>query len=158
MVEINMAKYDANSYGTQENYVLQQSLHEFTHLMIADLQANNFEKYMELVRRARMIEGLQTNEVYDTQTKAIEEWLVNVINDYFFMRKEDIVEGDVEFSKFIKSCFADFFQMKDIINEDMPIDKLESNIFKDSAKMTITQLRNRRLADELIEGIKIDCK
>ena len=56
-------------------YILEQGIHEFTHLVLAYLQANYPSLYIELLDKVEQIEGI-SDEVYKYDVTKREEALV----------------------------------------------------------------------------------
>jgi hypothetical protein len=72
-VIINMAHKPDNL--SDSNYILEQGVHEFTHLVLAYLQANYPSLYIELLDKVEQIEGI-SDEVYKYDVTKREEALV----------------------------------------------------------------------------------
>jgi hypothetical protein len=72
-VIINMVNKPNNV--SDSNYILEQGIHEFTHLVLAYLQANYPSLYIELLDKVEQIEGI-SDEVYKYDVTKREEALV----------------------------------------------------------------------------------
>lgn len=166
VVQINMGRYD-ESMGTEAQYILQKGVHEFTHLVLADLLANNPDEYMRLYQMCQNNPAFRFTDnsgVYKTQQEQIEEKLVHVINDLMFLKDQNDqnapeVPQDIEAA--VRRIFADFFGLEGdfraALDGTKSVESLQLAAFKDTTRRSLTQLRDRRLRNELIENTKVEC-
>lgn len=167
VVQINMGRYN-EKMGTQAQYILQKGVHEFTHLVLADLLANNPDEYMRLYQMCKNNTAFRFTDdsgVYKTEQEQIEEQLVHVINDLIFLKgqnDQDALEVPKDIEAAVRRVFADFFGLegdfRTALDGTKSLDSLQLTAFKDTTRRSITQLRDRRLRNELIENTKVECQ
>ncbi len=171
IVQINIAKKPEDM--SMESYILEQGVHEFTHLAVAYLRATNMDGYLQLINKMRSVENLlpkeiTENENYGEGVDQMEEYLVRSITHYLTQKENsgentqlsldyDAIIDSGDLDNMINELFGDFFDVAQNFIENKTIDSANIKAFEDTRKMSITNLRRNMISNEILNRIDINC-
>lgn len=176
IVQINVGK-KPESIDTNQ-YILQQGIHEFAHLVVADLKTNNIDAYMQLITKMRdssiaIQKNITENSHYQEGIDSMEEQLVRWITTYM---TQDQTSGDgqttidfgnspiikdAELDGMIQKAFKNFFELKNIISDptNVSVENTHMDAFVDTRKSTISNLRKQMISNNILnKTMTIECK
>lgn len=166
-VIINMGKKPGSKYQSMNDsqYVATMAVHEFTHLMLANLRAQNPTQYYDLIKliqnaNPRILAGINVSgEVYDSEISVIEEKIVRYIESTL---KGDIDESTPEMLSYhISSGFQSLFgeELETSDGTYKISEALSRNFFEITTEYSdIAMIRNQALSLKVLEDIKKVCK
>lgn len=155
-VVINMSKKPDNV--SESVYILEQGVHEFTHLALAYVQANYPSVYIELLSALSALGKVDLNaDVYKYDITRQEEIAVRIITDQVMKNSAwmDSPEGNAAYSALIEAFNYLFHEHVDTEGNDFLDRKIDSaiNIMTDELKTDILSLQFQRMNDQLFGQI-----
>jgi hypothetical protein len=167
-VVINLAKKPKNQ--NVPDYILSKGIHEFTHLALVALRAQNPDLYAKLIASIDSVAGL--SGPYNTKTKQIEEYLVKKITEGISGQvsfDSDILEIiRLELCKLLTGDELAGVKLKQVNGQDSESRGLlqtighalqhVDNFSMKNTHFTISELRATALSEDILNNIEYECK
>lgn len=167
-VVINLAKKPTNQ--NVPDYILSKGIHEFTHLALVALRAQNPDLYAKLIASIDSVAGL--SGPYNTKTKQIEEYLVKKITEGISGQvsfDSDILEIiRLELCKLLTGDELAGVKLKQVNGQDSESRGLlqtighalqhVDNFSMKNTHFTISELRATALSEDILNNIEYECK
>ena len=161
----------SNLEGNISDYILQQGLHEFTHLALVALRAKDPDTYAKLIASIGSVIRFNNNEditmveqqIYDSKTKQIEEYLVRAITEG--IQGKVSLDEDVLF--IIKNELVSILGGENANLDINDIDLLKtvrvaldaiSDFTVESKGITLNDLRSKALSEDILDKVTYKCE
>lgn len=160
-IEINIANKGDMDIS---EYILSQSVHEFIHIALASLRANNPTVYWNLLKNVALTNDTELNEeIYKDEFSKKEEQLVRKITEKYMESIKDEAYSFDEIIAIINNELKNIISTSEIGNIDetvqITMSRYGSNLIRDNKNdLNVTSIKDRALKNSILSNIKVECK